>query len=181
MAIDTTWFAVQVRVAAETKVAETLTGYGFPTYVPIEKFTRRDIRKRRVTHERPLIRGYVFANMPEGALPILHDIDGANGVVSNNGEPVAVNPWQLFRVWCAEQSGEFDKTSKPNPFSVGQRAKLTAGPFAGHIGRIAKLKPQRRAQLILALFGRPTSATARLDDLEPVDDEGAKPTVKSAA
>ena len=167
----TRWYVIQVRPSAEKKVAEALGEYAVTTFVPMERFL---LRNRYATHkrERAVVRGYVFAQLPEDMHPLVHDIDGAIGVHSNNGRPVSANPWQLLRLWCAEQMGAFDSTRPKarREFRKGERVKITAGYAAGEIGEIAKLKGNRRARVTLDAVC--SYVDAEFDQMEP-EDEGA--------
>lgn len=193
--MTTPWYVIQVRPSAEKKVAETLSERGVETYVPVERVTRvprptpeypeYDYRRNRGRYspppkarvqERPMAPGYVFARIAPEAFPLVHKVEGAVSVYMNNGSPMRVDPWQLFRLWCAEQLSAFDRT-RPRArraFRKGERVCMTSGEFEGEFGAISKLKGNKRATVILERVRWTVNA-----EFEQMDSAEAEPVTAS--
>jgi transcriptional antiterminator NusG len=162
----TPWYVIQVRPGAEKKVAEGLEEHKLEVSVPMERFWIRNAY-RKLKRERPVIRGYVFAILSDATLALLHDIDGAQRAIG------IIPPAFIIEMQDAEKSGAFDRT-RPRArreYRKGQKVRVTEGPYAGYIGEIAKLKGDKRAQIILAMSkGAAWPINELLDRVEPVED-----------
>jgi transcriptional antiterminator RfaH len=51
-------------------------------------------------------------------------------------------------------------------FSQGEAVRLTCGPFAGFVGTVDRVDPDRRIHLLLEIMGRATILTASQTDVE---------------
>lgn len=175
--MTTPWYVIQVRPSAEKRVAEALKEHGIEGYYPVEKVWR-GIGDRRRKHERPLIRGYVFASLPHAAFPMLHDIEGYQRLVRfSGGDSPAVVPQRIIeRIRAAEGAGRYDLTrdtrpGKGAPRNVGDRAKIGSGhPLAGFEVAIVGLSSERRVEVMLAMMSSEKPTTIDLADLEDVEE-----------
>lgn len=166
------WKVVQVKPAAERRVRDGLHESGLTAYLPMEVvWRRRDGRK--VRHERPLIRGYVFALIADEDQHRIHGIDGAQRFVSFNGVAATIPAKFIAAIQAAEAAGEYDETAEPEKkrFALGDRVRLTRrDAFEGLSGVISRLNGGRRITVVLATVGWPISAT--MDEV--AEDEGGE-------
>lgn len=168
------WLLIQVRPAAEFRVVEALRLYKVPAFAPAERVWRPTPQRRPIVHQRPLIRGYVFAQV--GVLGhLVHDIDGATRLVAFDGHIATVPTAFVERLRAAQQAGAFDHTrdrahrGKGAGRNVGERVLMAAEPFAGFVATVVKLKGQRRVQVMLDLVRGALPLTVSLDDLGDVE------------
>lgn len=172
------WYVIQVRPNAEKRVLEGLRELKVEAYVPIEKVWRHAGRPRKIVHERPLIRGYVFAILSDRDHAALHEVDGFHRLVGFNGKPATFPAKELDQIRADEASGEYDKT-KPierKVYAKGQKVRISKGPYAGRIGVISRLSGQRRIQVMLDI----AKANTTMDDVEEVKAEEPEPALKAA-
>jgi len=90
----------------------------------------------------------------------------AFGLVMNCGAPVRVPEAVIAEIRSRERGGliELPRSSiKP-----GDRLRVTAGPFAGHVGLYAGMKPRERVEVLLALLGGAQRVTLAADAVEAV-------------
>ncbi|HTK34564.1 MAG TPA: transcription termination/antitermination NusG family protein [Caulobacteraceae bacterium] len=167
------WRAIQTRPAAEARVVEALKQHHVDAYVPTETFWRRHMgRKHKQT--RPLIRGYVFADLPDDLLHLVHEVDGATRMVTLNGAPVRIDPQFVAELRQAEGAGQYDKTlqdGQRKPLVKGGRARITGGQFSGWIGAVLRVDGERRVRLLISMFGRQTELALKPDQVEALGDD----------
>lgn len=164
MTPDIPWSVIHCGPAAELKVAAALARHAIEAWVPQETVWRGH-GPRRKPHDRPLIRGYVFARLGDRA-HLLHDID-------RGGKPVPGNPAAIAgfveSLKAAEAAGHFNHARPKKAFAMGDRVRVAAGPFAGVTGAIVRLSPDRRATVMLnAVKGISGVMTVAVEGLEGV-------------
>ena len=152
---DAPWRLVKVRPGFEFKVVESLKLYELPAYAPRERVWRPAVHGQpKRPHDRPLIRGYVFARLGDVA-HLLHEIDGAVALLAFDGQVATVPEKMVAKLKRREADGEFDETRiserrrKGAPRKVGDQVMVHAEPFDGWIGTVVKLKGERRVQVLL--------------------------------
>jgi transcription antitermination factor NusG len=112
---------------------------------------RRIIRGRRVVQNPLLFPGYLFclielqwsqARFSPGVVRLVMD-----GVV-----PATV-PDTVISSLKAREIGGLIELPKPPRFRRGDHVRVLRGPFAGHVGLYAGMKPRDRVAVLLTLFG----------------------------
>ena len=64
-----------------------------------------------------------------------------------------------------ETDGLIDLPQAPK-FRPGDRLRVTRGPFAGHVGLYAGMKPHERVEVLLAILGGSQRVTLSADAVE---------------
>ena len=59
-----------------------------------------------------------------------------------------------------------DRTARPPKYRAGDRLRVTQGPFAGHVGLYAGMKPRERVEVLLAILGGSQRVTLAADAVE---------------
>ena len=59
-----------------------------------------------------------------------------------------------------------DRSARPPKFRSGDRLRVTHGPFAGHVGLYAGMKPRERVEVLLAILGGSQRVTLAADAVE---------------
>jgi transcription antitermination factor NusG len=168
----TPWYAIQVRPSAEKKVATALKEHGIEGFVPVEKFWR-GIGSRRRTAERPLIRGYVFAQLGDQDRALLHDVDGATCVITIHPRRVEAFVGFIAELRILEAGGKFDATAdvrRPPRKAKGAMVRITDGHYTGFLGVIMKMKGEARARVMLTIFGEDREVVFGFEKMESAED-----------
>lgn len=174
------WQIVQVRAGAEMRVMDALSEHKIEVYAPMETRWRR-VRGRKRRHSLPYIRGYVFATLSKEIGPLLHNIEGATGlvIVPRLAQPEVQD--FIDKLKEAEANGDLDHTGKTLSFEPGAHVRVTKGQFRGAVGAIIRLKGERRAEIMLAYLGSALGEmTSELEKLELIDEEEAKDLGRAA-
>lgn len=169
------WYAITVAPTAERKVRDALNDHGLEAYFPVEKVWRTALQKgRRISHERPLLRGYVFAKTADLAhlVALAHDIEGVVHVFAFQYGAAKVAEF-IDQLRQHETAGDFDETLPRDKqgkirrkLEPGDPVRVIGGPFFGFVGKLQSLPGRRRAQVVLTLFGREGPVTLDLLQLE---------------
>lgn len=130
------WTVLKIQPVFERSLAKRIS---FETYAP--KRLRMISHARRVSWEpRSLFPGYLFVRLDPDE-DRWQDVQRLSGVVSfvRFGRlPSSVEDDAIFALRRATDDGAFNDHLEP-----GDRVKVTDGPFAGTIARIAELSPDR--------------------------------------
>lgn len=128
-----TWFAYTVQPQGEGKARDILEQWGFGVSVPTEIIKRKRARSlRRYDVEVPLIRGYVFVDVPDD-LGWWHVLNFREimGVVGMAGEAMPIDGNWINRV-----SQPRDKTDSIINFEAGTPVQVIGGPAEGHQAKV---------------------------------------------
>lgn len=125
------WYVLHVKPRTEKKAAEYLKIYRSWHYLPLYKKITR-VQRRKVVRELPLFPGYVFVRLnPQERLLMLK----TNLIVRIIDVP---NPremiHQLRQIVRAGKTGK--ELRKVEKFTVGEKVRITQGPFYGIEGFI---------------------------------------------
>ena len=88
-------------------------------------------------------------------------------IVLNGGTPAAVPDGVIMALQARETGGLID-LPRPPKFRPGDRLRVLHGPFAGHVGVYAGMKPRQRVEVLLQLLGGTQRVTMPHGDIEPV-------------
>jgi transcriptional antiterminator RfaH len=83
-----------------------------------------------------------------------------------NGTAPAVVPDSVIGVLRTRETGGLIDLPKPPKFRTGDRLRVTRGPFAGHVGLYAGMKPRERVEVLLAILGGSQRVTLAADAVE---------------
>ena len=148
------WHAFRSHIKCELRAQDGIKELGFDVFVPLE--SRWIIRRRRkLKVESPLFTGYGFVKFDiiENEWPKINNVDGVEGLLSNNRVPVRVPEREIDQLKLAQKFGLFDRTKKPSPFKLGDKVQIEEGPFSGFIGKVIKARTADRINILLNFFG----------------------------
>jgi transcription termination/antitermination protein NusG len=121
---------------------------------------------------RNLFPGYLFVEMimTDEAWYIVRNTPGVTGFIGSSGggaKPFPVSPDEIESI--LRRMGMSDRKVVVN-FKVGDRVRITNGPFGGIEGRVDSMNDDAQAAMVLTiLFGRETPTEIAYIDLEKVD------------
>ncbi|HUK60486.1 MAG TPA: transcriptional activator RfaH [Stellaceae bacterium] len=153
------WYAVHTRPASEAKAAEHLRRQGYEAYLPRH---RRFVchARRRIAALRPLFPRYLFVGIDRERMawrPVLSTV-GVAGMVLGGGEPMAVPDGIVALLQERERMGAFDELQPALRLRPGDAVRLTEGPFAELVGRLAAASDDERVVVLLEFLGRTVEA-----------------------
>jgi transcriptional antiterminator RfaH len=138
---------------------------GFETYAP-------RLREHRTAHGRKVVRtpllfpGYLFV-LIELQWSRARWSPGVVRIVLNGGMPAVVPPGIIAQLKEREVKGLID-LPRPLKFRPGDRVRVLHGPFAGHVGLYAGMRPRERIEVLLAILGDARRVTLPEDYVEGV-------------
>jgi transcriptional antiterminator RfaH len=123
---------------------------GFETYFP-------RLREKRVSHGRrievrpPLFPGYCFLTI-EAQWHAARWSVGVLGLIMDGIRPAKVADSVITDIRSHERNGLVELPRR-DEFMAGDQVRILKGPFAGHFGLFAGMKPRDRVEVLLALLG----------------------------
>ena len=158
------WMVLWTKARQEKAVARYLDAAGAGFYLPLVK--RTTFNRGRKMHARvPLFPGYVFlAGTREQGFAAI-ETKRVCRVLPVPDQPTFVTELDQIRV-ALKASDDV----QPYPFAVvGQRCRVTSGPFLGTEGVITDRLGPTRLVLQLAILGQGAALEIDIDQLEPID------------
>ena len=149
------WYVAYTQAQAEARAARELRQQDFDVFLPLCRRLRRHAR-RSETVLRPLFPRYLFLAIDLEAQG-WRVINGTRGVgqLVRHGErpaPVPIGVIESLRA-RADRYGTVPLEALAT-FEPGCALRVTAGPFAGHIGRYEAMTADERVILLLDMLGR---------------------------
>src|SRR5262245_11833358 len=158
------WAAAQLQPQRDTLALHFLRQAGFQTYAPRLR-ERRTVQGRKVVVRTPLLfPAYVFVFIQMQ----WHAARWAPGVirlVMDGTAPARVPDAVIDDIRKREARGLVE-LPKPPLARLGGRVRVMRGPFAGHIGLYAGMKPRARVEVLLSLLGSQQRMTLAADAVE---------------
>jgi transcriptional antiterminator RfaH len=157
------WAAAQLQPQRDGLALHCLRQAGFETYAP-------RLREQRTAHGRKVVRtpllfpGYLFV-LIELQWHTARWAPGVVRLVMNGIGPAAV-PEAVITDLKAREIGGLINLPRPPKFRAGDRLRVTRGPFAGHVGLYAGMKPRERVEVLLAILGGSQRVTLAADAVE---------------
>jgi transcriptional antiterminator RfaH len=158
------WAAAQLQPQRDGLALQCLRAAGFETYAP-------RLREPRIAHGRKVVRtpllfpGYLFVLIVHGRWYEARWCPGVTRIVLAGGTPAAVPEGVIMDLKARETGGLID-LPKPPKFRPGDRLRVIHGPFAGHVGLYAGMKPRERIEVLLAILGGSQRVTLAADAVE---------------
>jgi transcriptional antiterminator RfaH len=157
------WAAAQLQPQRDGLALQCLRQAGFETYAPRLR-ERRTVNRRKVTRAPLLFPGYLFV-LIELQWHAARWSPGVVRIVLNGGTP-AVVPEGVIMALRARETGGLIDLPRPPKFRSGDRVRVIHGPFAGHVGLYAGMKPRERVEVLLAVLGGAQRVTLSADSVE---------------
>jgi len=144
------WFAVYTTSRHEKRVAEHLSRREIEHFLPLYQSERKWKDGSRVTLNLPLFPGYIFVHILRAERIRVLSLPGALAVVGGTGREPSPLPDDAIE---ALRNGLERRQAEPHPLlTVGQRARIRSGAFAGMEGIIVKRKTGFRVVITLELI-----------------------------
>ena|SRR5579863_8617375 len=156
------WFVIQVTSRHEVHVDLMLRHKGYERFLPTYQ-VKRQWSDRIKTIEQPLFPGYLFCRSSRSCLGTILNTPGILRIISFGGRPYAVPDREIEDLQRAIQSGRH-VCSVPY-LTRGQKVKITAGPLAGIVGIITRVKNQDRLVLAVESIMRAVGVEVAVGDV----------------
>jgi transcriptional antiterminator RfaH len=157
------WTAAQLQPQREHLALHCLHQAGFEVYAPRLR-ERRPANGRAVVRTPLLFPGYLFI-LIELQWHTARWSPGVVRIVLSGGTPAAV-PDGVIMALQARETGGLIELPRPPKFRPGDRVRVLHGPFAGHIGLFAGMKPREHIEVLLAILGAAQRVTLAADAVE---------------
>lgn len=157
------WAAAQLQPQRDGLALHCLRQAGFETYAP--RLRERVARGGRAVTRTPLLfPGYLFVLIHLQ----WHTARWAPGVVRlvMNGIGPAAVPDGVIADLKGRETGGLIELPRPPKYRTGDRVRVIHGPFAGHVGLYAGMKPRERVEVLLAILGGAQKVTLAADAVE---------------
>ena len=165
------WFAVYTSSRHEKRVAQHLSQRQIEFYLPLYRSERKWSDGSRVTLDLPLFPGYIFVHIGRAERVRVLEVPGALAVVGGTGGQPAPLPDEAID---ALRSGLELRSAEPHPLlTVGARARIRSGAFAGMEGIVVRKKNSFRVVITLEHIMRSIAVEVAEEDLEPTLSEEA--------
>jgi transcription antitermination factor NusG len=161
------WFAVYTTSRHEKRVAEHFSHRQIEHYLPLYRAERKWKDGSRVTLYLPLFPGYISVHIARTERARVLNVPGALAVVGGTGrEPAPLPDAAIDALRCGVER----RKAEPHPLvTVGQRARIRSGAFAGMEGLVARKKNSLRVVLTLEQIMQSIAVEVEEGDLEPLD------------
>jgi transcriptional antiterminator RfaH len=160
------WAVVRLEAQRERLALHCLGLAGYETYFP-------RLRERRISHGRrievrpPLFPGYAFF-VVEAQWHTARWSAGVIGLIMNGIQPARVADEVIADIRSRERGGLIDLQPPLGALRPGDRVKVTAGPFTGHLGLYAGMRGRERVLVLLAVLGGQQRVELAKDAVEAV-------------
>ncbi len=137
--------------------------------VPVEKVWR--VRKgKKTVEERKLYPGHMLIEMEpsEETFKLVTSIPGVVRILGSKKKPTALTMEEAMGV-LEEMSKGQEKLKADVPFEKGESVKIIGGPFAGFVGTVEDINPERgKVKVLVTIFGRSTPIELDIVEVETI-------------
>lgn len=171
-AVPCDWIVLRVHARCEARAVEEVRRLGCFGYLPTVMDRRYSRRLRReVPVIRPMFPGYVFAGATDmRRLALVGNCDHVAGVITADasGRAARVGVSEMVRiVRASEEAMRSSHWDDGQIFDIGERVRLTSGPFEGQEFEVERLQGGRVCGVIDVLGG-PVPLVVGVDTLARV-------------
>lgn len=170
------WYVVQTYSGYENKVRANLeqriATMGmedriFRVLVPVEeRVLTKDGKAKRV--RRKVFPSYVLVEMvlEDQSWYVVRHTPGVTGFVGTGNHPIALTPKEVAEI-MAKITKDQAKPKMEIPFKVGDTVRVKGGPFAGQVGPVVEVIPDKgKVKFSVTVFGRETLVESDHAELE---------------
>ena len=171
------WYIVHAYSNFEKKVAETIREQArtqgldenfSEILVPTEDVV--EIRRgRKVNSERKFFPGYVLVKMEltDQAYHLIKNTPKVTGFLGSANKPMPVSEKEVQRIIGSEAEGGPERSKPTIRFEIGEKVKVTDGPFASFDGVVESVDEDRtRLRVSVSIFGRATPVDLEYGQVE---------------
>lgn len=173
------WHIMTCEPNLELQVEDRLKQYRFRCYLPKriakQKYgTRGGPKNRKRTREvlRPIVPGYIFVafsfTADQSRRDTLRRVRGLKNFLCIAGEPTTVSSDEIARLYTYEYETAMGKrpVGQCDRVNVGDRVRVTEGPFVDHIGDVERLDGEDGLSILFELLGRKVPVDLDFDQVE---------------
>ncbi len=162
---DVRWLAYYTTPRHEKAVAKHFECRSVDYFLPLVRQSRRWRNGVRAQVEQPLFPGYVFARLQPKLYFQVLSVPGVLSVVGPGRKPSVLDDVEIESL----RAGLIERNSRPHPFlTIGQKARIASGAFAGKTGILVKELTDLRVVLTVEAIMKSFSVEVDADELEMV-------------
>jgi transcriptional antiterminator RfaH len=159
------WAAARIQPRREALALHCLALSGFQVYLPRLR-ERRVSRGRRITVTPPLFPGYCFVVIEQQWHAARWSF-GVTALIMDGVAPARVPDLVIADIRAREVRGAVELPAASG-MQIGERVRVTRGPFQGHLGLYAGMKPHARVEVLLAMFASQQRVILLKGDVEAI-------------
>jgi len=173
------WHIMTCEPNLERRAEDRLRQYLFRCYLPKrmakQKYgTRGGPKNRKRTREvlRPIVPGYIFVAFSfmadQSRRDTLRRVPGLKNFLCIAGEPTIVTHTEIQKLFTYEYETAMGKrpVGQCDRVNVGDRVRVTEGPFLDHVGYVDQLDGEDGLSILFELLGRKVPVALDLDQVE---------------
>ena len=147
------WFVAQLKPNSHFIAKKNLEAQDFKTFLPLEEVTLRKTSKF-IKSVKPFFPGYIFVCF-DSSNKRWTNINSTLGItrlitLKNDPHPISTEFILSLKKRCNEENIlKFEKE-----LSLGEKVKLTKGPFANLVGIVDKIDPKERITILFDVMGQ---------------------------
>ena len=158
------WHVLHVKPRCEKKAAAYCARHQLECYLPLRRETKI-YQRRRVTVDKPVFHGYVFANFAPAQRPDLMQSNTVVHVLDVEDQARFLRELEQVRLALdVDPTLGVERGLKP-----GRRVRITTGPFMGLEGVVRTVRGATRVMLAVEMIGQAVVVDAETALLEPLD------------
>jgi transcriptional antiterminator RfaH len=160
------WACAQTEPHREAAATHFLGLAGYQVYCPRLRLIRPR-RGRKVVSHPPLFPGYLFVAIVAGWWNARW-CPGIVKLLANGDAPMPVPESLIAEIKGRERGGLVELPKPPSGLHVGDKVRITAGAFSGHLGLYQGMRPHERVLVLLTLLGGQSRVELGRAAIEPV-------------
>jgi transcriptional antiterminator NusG len=140
----------------------------FRILVPMEDEIEMKNGKKKIAKKK-VFPGYVLVEMimTDDSWYVVRNTPGVTGFVGSGTKPIPLNDDEVMSI--LKQMGEDEPRTKVNVV-VGEKVKVTNGPFEDFVGEIEEIYPEKgKLRVMVSMFGRETPIELDFGQIEKID------------
>jgi transcriptional antiterminator RfaH len=145
------WCAARLQAQHEQYALHCLGVAGYQSYYPRLR-TRRIRFGRKVEILPPLFPGYAFVTI-ELQWHAARWCPSVISLIMDGAAPARVPDSVIAEIRSREVRGAVELPKLPGDLHAGDRVRILSGPFVGHLGLFAGMKPRERVEVLLQILG----------------------------
>jgi transcriptional antiterminator RfaH len=160
------WAVAQLQPQREAFALSMLARADFQVYAPRLREWRTMRGGRQQQYERPLFPGYAFL-LIQLQWHAARWCPGVVRLVMNGLQPAKVPDAVVDEIRGREHNGAIELPKRM--LKCGDRIRILAGPFKGHLAIYAGMSAHERAAVLLQILGAATRVTLASTDIQALD------------